>query len=60
MDSVLKSILSRVLTQEIKNQREWEREDIELGIDFGERKEYIKKIEEFMSENGIEKSPWFM
>lgn len=52
----MKSILSRVLSQEIRHQEQWKEQDVEM---FGEhmagpRNLNIKEIKNFMEENDIE------
>jgi hypothetical protein len=57
MTDTVRSILTRILNQECDNQRRWEQEDIQLGIDFGERQEYIDELHKYMEENGIPIQP---
>lgn len=58
MTTTVKSILTRVLNQECDNQVKWEKEDIELGIDFGERKQYVEELHAYMNEIGVPIEPW--
>lgn len=62
MNERMKSILSRVLSLEIRNQEKWEKEDIarfgECQID---RQSIIKDIREYMEQNDIKFSyDWYM
>ncbi len=58
MTATVKSILTRILNQECDNQVKWEQDDIQRGIDFGERKQYVEELHEFMEENDIPIEPW--
>ena len=58
MDDFMRTILSRVLSQEIGNQIRWKDEDIKNGFgDAMSRDENIEEIKEFMKQNGIEIRP---
>lgn len=58
MDDFMRTILSRVLSQEIGNQMRWKDEDIKNGFgDGADRDKNIGKIKEFMKQNGIEIRP---
>lgn len=58
MDDFMISILSRVLSQEIGNQKRWAREEQEkYGIYSADREYTIDKIKAFMEENKIEIRP---
>ena len=58
MDAFMKGILSRVLSDEIRNQKKWQEDERKMGFsdDRTDRDYNIKKITEFMEENDI---PWF-
>jgi len=58
MTETVARILTRVLNQECDNQKRWEQEDIENGIDFGERKQFIEELHQFMKENNIPIKPF--
>ena len=51
----MKSILSRVLSDEIRNQKKWQEDERKMGFsDYYINRDYnIKKIIEFMEENDI-------
>ena len=60
MTNVMKGILSRILSQEIAHQEQWQKDDIErFGEDITKRDEIIEEIKSFMDENGIEFSDHF-
>ena len=51
----MKSVLSRVLSQEIGNQLKWKENDINNGFSDGtDRNNNIARIKKFMSDNDIE------
>lgn len=61
MNEIIKTILSRVLSEELGRQQAWLEEDEKFGDEFiavnklvDNRKEVIATIEAFMDENGIE------
>lgn len=58
MDAFMKGILSRVLSDEIRNQEKWKEDERKMGFsdDRTHRDYNIQKITEFMEENDI---PWF-
>ena len=53
----MKSILSRVLSQEIGNQKRWAREEQEKYGISSDREYIIDRIKAFMEENEIEIRP---
>ena len=55
MDAFMKSILSRVLSDEIRNQKEWQEDEKKMGLSdvYNDRDYNIKRITEFMKENDI-------
>ena len=57
MDDFMISILSRVLSQEIGNQKRWAREEQEKYGISSDREYTIDKIKAFMEENEIEIRP---
>ena len=60
MTDLMKGILSRILSQEIAHQEQWQKDDIErFGEDITKRDEIIEEIKSFMDENGIEFSSHF-
>lgn len=52
----MKSILSRVLSQEIGNQKRWAKQEQDRGV-YTDREHTIDKIKKFMEENNIEIRP---
>lgn len=54
MKDQLRSILSRVMSEEIGKQKAWKKQDEEFQLDGNYRDELIKDILEFISENSIE------
>lgn len=55
MTDLMKSILGRVLSQEIAHQENWKADDIRrFGEDRVDRDEIIQQIKDFMEENGIQ------
>lgn len=55
MDNFMKSILSRVLSEEIGRQEHWKQQEIEYRLSSAlERDDNIERIKKFMEENGIE------
>lgn len=55
MDNFMRSILSRVLSEEIGKQQHWaDLEEKELGTDRSARENNAKRIREFMDNTGIE------
>lgn len=55
MDDFMRSILSRVLSEEIGKQQHWaDLEEKELGADRSDREDNAKRIREFMDKNDIE------
>lgn len=58
MDAFMKGILSRVLSDEIRNQKKWQEDERKMGFsdDRTHRDANIAHIEKFMEENDI---PWF-
>lgn len=55
MNSIMKGILSRLLSQEIANQERWQENEIkEFGKQQIDRDKIIKNIKDFMKENEIE------
>lgn len=54
MTKRMRSILSRVLSEEIYNQLIWKQNDINNGFDGTDRDNIISDIKDFMTENGIE------
>ena len=60
MTDVMKSILSRVLSEEIAHQEQWEKQDIEnFGKSMTDRKGIIKEIKDFMKDNDIKFNDYF-
>ena len=57
MDNFMRRILSRVLTEEIENQKIWWENEQKDGIpdELTNRKNNIERIEKFMAENDIPK-----
>lgn len=55
MDNFMRGILSRVLTEEIENQKKWKEDDEKMGFVGTDRDDNIKRIEKFMEENEIPK-----
>ena len=57
MDNFMRGILSRVLTEEIENQKIWWEQERKNGLPdkLTNRKDNIERIEKFMSENDIPK-----
>lgn len=59
MDEFMKSILCRVLSEEIAHQEQWKENDIKLfgseekAKETSDRDEWIKRIKEWMKENDI-------
>ena len=55
MDAFMKSILSRVLSDEIRNQKKWQEDEKKMGLSdvYNDRDYNIKRITEFMKENDI-------
>ena len=55
MDAFMKGILSRVLSDEIRNQKKWQEDERKMGFsdDRTHRDYNIQKITEFMEENDI-------
>lgn len=55
MDAFMKSILSRVLSDEIRNQKKWQEDEKKMGFsdEYTDRDYNIKRITEFMEENDI-------
>ena len=55
MDAFMKSILSRVLSDEIRNQKKWKEDEKKMGFSdaYTDRDYNIKRIIEFMEENDI-------
>ena len=55
MDAFMKSILSRVLSDEIRNQKKWQEDEKKMGFpdEYTDRDYNIKRITEFMKENDI-------
>ena len=51
----MKSILSRVLSDEIRNQKKWQEDEKKMGFpdEYTDRDYNIKRITEFMKENDI-------
>ena len=56
MDDFMKSILSRVLSQEIGNQKRWAKQEQDRRV-YTDREHTIDKIKKFMEENNIEIRP---
>ena len=58
MDAFMKGILSRVLSDEIRNQQKWKEDERKQGFpdDVTHRDANIAHIKKFMEENDI---PWF-
>ena len=55
MTEMMKSILGRVLSQEIAHQENWKADDIRrFGEDKVNRDEIIAQVKDFMEENGIQ------
>ena len=55
MSECMRSILSRVLSQEIGHQEKWKNEEEDkYGRCMGDRDEYVEEIRQFMKENNIE------
>lgn len=55
MNSIMKGILSRLLSQEIANQERWQQDEIKkYGKQQIDRDKIIKNIKDFMRENEIE------
>lgn len=55
MDTFMKSILSRVLSEEIGKQQKWaDREEKEYGLDRANREDNVKRIQQFMKDNDIQ------
>ena len=55
MTEMMKSILGRVLSQEIAHQENWKADDIRrFGEDRVDRDEIIAQVKDFMKENGIQ------
>lgn len=55
MNDFMRSILSRVLSEEIGRQQHWaDLEEKEFGTDRSDREDNAKRIREFMDKNGIE------
>lgn len=54
MNSIMKGILSRLLSQEIANQERWQQDEIKkYGKQQIDRDKIIKNIKDFMRENEI-------
>lgn len=55
MDAFMKSILSRVLSDEIRNQKKWQEDEKKMGLSdvYNDRDYNINRITEFMKENDI-------
>ena len=55
MDAFMKGILSRVLTEEVENQKKWWEDEKRQGMpdEITNRKGNIDRIEKFMEENDI-------
>lgn len=54
MNSIMKGILSRLLSQEIANQERWQQDEIKkFGKQQIDRDKIIKNIKDFMRENEI-------
>lgn len=61
MDNFMKSVLSRVLSQEIGNQLKWKESDIKNGYSDGsDRDDNIARIKQFMNDTGIEFRPDYL
>ena len=57
MSDLLKIVLSRVLSEEIRHQEQWKKEDLENGLPetaVKHRDVVIEEIKKFMEENGID------
>ena len=55
MDDFMRSILSRVLSEELAQQKLWQQKELEqFGIDPADRNTTISKIQQFMEDNDIE------
>ena len=55
MSEFMKAILGRVLREEIHNQLEWKKEEVEhWGFSGKDRDANINEIKQFMKDNGIE------
>lgn len=54
MTDTMKSVLSRVFSQEIGKQEKWKNEDEERGFDASDRYEVVADIQDFMRDNQIE------
>ena len=60
MTDVMKSILSRVLSEEIAHQEQWEKQDIKnFGKSMTDRKGIVKEIKDFMNDNDIKFNDYF-
>ena len=54
MSEFMKAVLGRVLREEIQNQLEWKKEEVEhYGFDGKFRDDNIAEIKQFMKDNGI-------
>lgn len=62
MTKTMNAILERLLSQEIRNQEIWQKEEFEkLGIDPSERAAIITEIQTWMKENDIRfNSDWYL
>lgn len=55
MSEFMRSILSRVLSQEIGHQEKWKNEEEDkYGYCNADRDNYVKEIQQFMQDNNIE------
>lgn len=54
MTSTLKSVFSRVLSEEIGKQEKWKNNDEDNGFDASHRDEVVKEIQQFMRDNEID------
>lgn len=52
MSDVMRSILSRVLTEEVAQQETWKKKELEDGFD-SDRDGIIDEIRQFMTDNDI-------
>lgn len=55
MSEMMRSILCRVLSQEVAHQEIWKKEDIEVfGTDRQKRGEIVEEIKEWMKQNDVD------
>ena len=61
MAETMKSILTRVLSQEIAHQEQWKKEDLErFGKNPIDRDKIVAEVKDFMKENNIDFSyDWY-